>query len=484
MRVAIRIVVLTVAFVLVTQAVPQASAGIEGRYRITLMDKKTVIEGDVKELPDGSYEVKTKHGAIMTLKKNQVLDMKLLEAAEPKAETTVKNGATPAPAERIVSATRRTIEDAEVDEVLSGVVATPDDSAGLARDEMMQDLPVDEDALAEMKHAAGADAKVLLRPHFMMVYTSTDDSARKLGARLESIWKWNVQYLRLLNVPAHRPEHKLEIYYFGTYKEFQAYSANEGIPLGGNELGYYKHDINRSHFFDLLDWPVLAEAQKRLKDPSTPWERRQYFLNYINRFVEFENCAVIQHEAGHHIHFNTGLFQRRGTEGGSAPTWLVEGTTQLFEVPPPSSGSGGASLGELNDAKLNEFRKMYAKWTAPELKSFVLNNAEWYQGYHYPQGWALVYYMWKTHRTGLGQYVRLLQAREGTEPSITDMEKEFEDCFGRVDDKWVEAFYKFMDGLQLRKSRLPPGEDDTAPPPPDGQSSGGGRGSGGGGRRR
>ena len=482
MRSTIRIGALAAALVLVTQVVPWALAGIEGRYRITLTDKKTVIEGEVKELPDGSYEVKTKHGAIMTIKKNQVLDMKLQESATPKVETLAKSRT--ASSDLIVTAERRTIGDKEVNDILSGIVATPDESiAGLDRDEMMQDLPVDEDAVAEMKHLAGPEAKVLLRPHFVMVYTSSEDSARKLASRLESIWKWNVQFLRLLNVPAQRPEHKLEIYYFGTYKEFEAYTANRGVQLPGGALGYYSHDINRSHFFDLTDWPMLASDLKMAKDPNVPWAERQRLQNRVNRFVEFENCAVIQHEAGHHMHFNTGLFSRRGAEGGTAPTWLVEGTTQLFEVPPPTSGSGGASLGELNDAKLNEFRTIYAKWTATELKSFVLHNEEWYQGYHYPRGWALVYYMWKKHRTGLSKYIQALQAREGTEVGLTELEKEFEDCFGRVDDKWVEAFYKFMDDLQLRKSRLPPDKDGQASPESSEPPSGGGGGRGGGRRR-
>ncbi|HQL53666.1 MAG TPA: hypothetical protein PLQ87_03090, partial [Phycisphaerae bacterium] len=63
MRHSVHILALLAAVVLATQVVAPARAEIEGRYRIELMNGK-YVEGDVKELPDGSYEVKTKHGVV------------------------------------------------------------------------------------------------------------------------------------------------------------------------------------------------------------------------------------------------------------------------------------------------------------------------------------------------------------------------------------------------------------------------------------
>ncbi len=441
--------------------VPQGK--LEGKYRIQLMNGR-YVEGDVQELADGSYEVRTKQGAIVTVRKNQVRGVIPLE------DTQVRRGDAPGAGGERLRTYRREITPQEIESILAGITAEYEESGVLGMSGLAAELPLNEAGLAEMKRLVGADAKVLLRPHFVMVYTASDDSARALGSRLESVWRNNMKFMKMLGLKPVVPEYKLEVIFFGTYKEFEAYSLNEATPLPPGVLGYYSHLSNRSHFFDLWDMPMFQGVKEALKDPKLPYERRQTLRNWINRWVEFHNLMVIQHEAGHHIHFNTGVFQRRGEDGGSAPTWLVEGATMLFEVPPPTSGRGGSGLGDRNDARLDEFRRLYPKWTPSELKHFVLNNMAWYQGYNYPRGWAVVYYLYTKHRKGLGEYIRRIYEREpGEEPGYTELEKEFEDIFGRIDDKWVADFYKFLDSLPVRPSRLPP--DLSEGPPNAGRSS-------------
>jgi hypothetical protein len=447
------------------------------RCRVDLMNGQAV-EGDVKELPDGSYEVKTRFGVVVTVRKSEVRGIRPLEEA-----TAPGKSGTP-PVGRTASTLRREISDAEIAAVVAGIVATPDETlAGADRDEMLADLPVDQESLDDMKRIAGPEAKVLLKPHFVMVYTSSTDAAQKLGARLEAIYRWKIQFMNMIQRPVIKPASKLEIYYFGTHKEFQNIS---GADLG--IAGFYRPDDRRSYFFDFETHPALANVVKEAKDPNTPWQRRQRLRNRIRRFCENQNLEVIQHEAGHHIDFNIGLFPNNGLRRkASIPLWLVEGTTMMFEVPPSSAG---ASLGVLNHLRLNEVRTIWGKHplSVTEWKRFIIDNGMWQNppggrgtAASYCLGWSLVYYLWREHRAGYGQYCKAVYDREeDVEMSNSEREKEFEDIFGRVDEAWIKDFYKFLDSLQLKRSLLPLGDQQSE------RDSGGnrGRGGGGGGRGR
>lgn len=426
---------------------------LKGQYRIYL-NSGHVVSGDVTQQADGSYEVKNKYGMTIVVRKHEVKAIVPLEENGPRADQP-----SPGQREESISPYRRAISDEEIAEILAGIEAElSEDDIRISDDDLDAELPLNEEHLAEMKRQAGEKAKVLVRPHFVMVYTGTAESAQELGSRLEVIWKWNFRFINMLGLKPKRPDYKLEVYYFGTHEEFKNYALNNGSDLPDGVLGYYTHDVNRSHFFDLWDWPVFEQAKRAIKDKQVPADTRRHLRNKINRWVEHNNHEVIQHEAGHHIHFNTGIFTQRGDEGGLAPTWLVEGTTMMFEVPQSTTGRGGACLGDLNDARLDEFRRAYPKWTPAGLKQFVIINQLWYQGYNYPRGWAIVYYLWMQHREGLGKYVKKIHDREelGEEYTLTDREADFEECFGRLDQEWVDKFYAYLDGLTVRKSRLPP----------------------------
>ncbi len=455
-----------------------------GRYRIELMSGK-FVEGDLKELPDGSYEVKTRHGVTVKLKKSEVRGMRPLdEAAGPTA-----GGPQPTELEARPAATavvRREISDQEIEEVLSGITASPDEElTGADSNDMMSELPLNEESLADMLREAGIardtsvpiaeQDNVLIKPHFAMVYTSSEQSARELGARLEAVYRWNVKFMDILKLPARRPEYKLELYYFGDFEEYEKYSLNHGhqvrLPGVGLALGYYDPEMNRSHFFDMNTSPDIKEFRDMLADSSLPWERRQFATNRIKQYVEFKNMEVIQHETGHHIHFNIGLFPRDAFGGGGVPIWLVEGTTMMFEVPPSAAG---ASLGVLNHYRLNSLRNKFGQrpLSPSDWKLFLIDNARWSNAAgrgtvvdSYQLGWSMVYYLWKERREGYARYLqRVFGREEGETLTTTEREQELEECLGRIDDKWIEDYYKFLSTLQVRPSLLPPGEQVAASP--------------------
>jgi hypothetical protein len=131
----------------------------------------------------------------------------------------------------------------------------------------------------------------------------------------------------------------------------------------------------------------------------------------------------------------------------------------LFEFPPTSSG---ASLGVLNHNRLSEMRRIWGDHPLDhsQWKLFLIDNRYWFSGNvynNYQLGWAMVYYLFKEHQDAYGEYLRKIFGRE---PDVrltnTEIEKEFEDCFGKIDEEWIEDFYEFLDELAVKKSLLPP----------------------------
>jgi len=295
----------------------------------------------------------------------------------------------------------------------------------------------------------------------VMVYTGPDKAARDLATRLEAVWRWNVRFIEMNQLPARRPEHKLEVYYFSKYEEFVAHARTAyGTDVGGGVLGYYQPRSNRSHFFDFATFPPVAQRLEQATRKGTPAREARRIRNTVNRAVDYENIGTIQHEAGHHIHFNIGLFPMNGLERESSiPVWLVEGTTMLFEFPPNESGAG---IGTINHKRLKEFREKThgLRMGASEWKRLIIDNMAWYTnayGFSYPLGWALVQYLWKEHRDSYSQYLREVFGREPDfRMTETEREAEFEKFFGRVDDAWVKKFRAFINRLHLKPSHVPP----------------------------
>jgi hypothetical protein len=448
---------------LFTIASAQAKAErIEGYYRITLYSG-SIVEGQVTEREDGAYEVEVRPGIVMTVRKGEI---RQIVRATPPGQKPSQNptGEPKDPA----SYDAYYVTDAEIAAILTGIEAERNEfDDTIKAEDLAAPTPMNEDSVIEMLDLVGLEynpdipltehPNVLVKDHFVFVYTSSKAAARKLASRLEAVYRWNVKFMKMMDLPARQPESKLEIFYFGDFEEYRNYSLNQGSQISVGTLGYYRPDWNRSHFFDMQTWPPIKPALEQAKDPRVPYKRRQYLRNVVNRYVEFHNVEVVQHEAGHHIHFNIGLFPRNGlTRESSIPRWFVEGTTMLFEFPVTEAG---ASLGVLNHYRLDQMRKLYGRrpFDTQFWKLFIIDNSMWQGGNSYPLGWALTYYLFKQHRD---EYASYIQDIFGREPDVSmtnaDFEAEFEQHFGRVDDDFIEDFHDFLDSLHIKQSVLPP----------------------------
>ena len=435
-------------------ALPAASAEDLGKMRVQRTDGRW-FEGEVEEKAD-RYLIKQGRGIVITLLKSEVKVLEPLGEARPAESADLDN-----PAEDS-TLSRRRITDQEIEALLEGIQI--ETAADADSTKIPDELPTDEESVEEMKFLAGTD-KVLETPHIVMVYTSNEAEANRLLRRLESVWRWNIKFFRMMEVPVQVPEYKLEVYFFGTNEEFETHSVNTSGRRSGAG-GYFSPTSNRSHFFDMISYPFIQARLELAKDTNRPLKERRRHENIVKRWAESMNTTVVQHEIGHHIHFNLGLFpmdvfvaafEERGIPD-PFPRWLVEGTTMMFEVPPTTAG---ASLGVVNHGQLDKFRKHYVqrKFSPQWLKSFVVDNSVWHRGGggSYPIGWALVYYLRKQHPEGFAEYYKIMTAREpGDRVDMNQREKEFIDCFGEIDEEWIDKWYDFIKNLRLKKSLLPP----------------------------
>lgn len=436
---------LTLAAILVTTS--SLSAQVSGRCKI-IRNNDTVLIGEVTE-EDGMYKVKDDKGIVYRLKKNDVKSVTPIETVknQPGDVAGDKNGKAPPKSENDTAG----LSEDEINKLLGEADEELEKDADAAP-EAMPELPINQTSVDEMMRIAGRNAQLHSTPHFALVYTSDKKLARQLAARLESTYRMCFQMMKNLEIPVKKPDFKLEIYFFSTYKEYESYGSINlpgGLPPGA--LGFYMPPTNRSAFFDLNETPELQQIREALKQPGIPWREKQRFLNRAKRQNDFFNLTVIQHEAAHHIHFNMGVFNRKGDH----MSWTVEGLAQMFEVPPGRSGSG---LGAINNYRLYEFRAIYGK--DPErlgdLRDFIVNDGRWQGGRTYSYGWALVHYLMRENKAKFAKFMQKQALREDdVKVSETDRQQEFEDIFGAVDDKFRKKFSDFVNDLSLKISELP-----------------------------
>lgn len=419
----------------------------KGRHRIVQMDGK-VVEGDLIET-ETAYLIEVKMGEkgklTVTVPKNQVKELiRIDEAAAADGAETAESGLVSS--EEVARILGPEEDYAILDELLDG------------SSNAMSPSPVNEESITQMSRIAGEKSEYLTTDHFLLVYTSTPQAARELAARLERVYEWNVNFMKKMGVPSHAPDYKLEIYFFGTHKEFERYAAYDlGMSQTGGILGFYMPPTNRSAFFEMSTFPPYANALKYAEQKEVPLQRRREIKNKVARMVEYQNLEVIQHEAGHHMHFNMGLFNPRADRAGK---WLSEGMAVQFEVPPTRHGG---SLGAINHERLRQLRMIWQPYLEADpppmdfFRAFLWQGNIDYTGAHYSLGWAVIYYLRSKYEEGFARYLQAVaQWEDDTEISLTEKQKLWEDNFGELTEQWIKDMGKFILSIPLRTDELPP----------------------------
>lgn len=405
------------------------------------------VEGEVTEYPD-KYEVKLldsrtgKPGKIVqTVPKTQV------KRLEPRA--TKEN-----PAGGVTAGTpgkRPNITEAMIAEILGSedISAESLDIEDKVPVDVMAPLEPDEESLRDMLRIAGVNAKYHYTDHFVFVYTSDHALAAKMASNLERVYRWVVSFNEKNGVKSIRPKHKLEIFFFATWDEFTAYMTNNGFMIGA--LGFYMRTNNRSAFFDMMTYPP-TKADLDAAAASKDGNEKRRIQNRVTRAMDNYNASVVQHEAAHHIHFNLGVFPKKG----DIPRWMSEGLATMFET---IESEAGASYGATNHQRLWEWRRIYGQdgERLPDMRLFILFDGMW-QGFpSYCLGWSLNHYLSRApkHKDKYKDWMKLMAARDdGEQISMAELQREFELLFGDIDEDWVKEFVAFIKAIQLKMSAV------------------------------
>ena len=408
--------------------------------RILLTNNKEIV-GTITVGAD-AYEVQVAYGIKQTIPKNQVRQIIVIgddigAAREPEA-VSFDQGVSAKEIQDILGT--EALEDMYIWDFVKPV-------------DLMAPLPTDPQALREMLKIAGQSAKYLETDHFLLVYTTSMDKAKRLAARFEAVYKWRAWLASWTGITPIVPDYRMESFLFGTHDEFNAYSTLHGDTADGT-LGFWHPYDNRSAYFDIETFPIIAHFLRRYSDPNVDAQIRRRGKNLIDRWVEHYNYEVVQHEIGHHIDFNIGFFPQQG----DVPRWLCEGLTMQFEVAPSQLG---ACFGKINYNRLNELRQQYGPnlEALPPLRNFMLHQMLWFQGYNYPLGWALVHYLIKNYPEGFPKFIQLIALREdnwGIQVPLEDKLTEMEGLFGKLDDEWDRKFKEYINSIPMRQSELTP----------------------------
>lgn len=431
---------LAVVIVVGLYATPVASVQADDqepkKMKIIRTDGSEIV-GIVEETPT-TYRVKVTDAITVTLRKSEVRRLEPIDAApEPVA---LSGGA------------RRPISESEIQHILGSEELKLSSMEFVKRIDLMEPLPLDEEGLEEMLRIAGRKAKPYITDHFVCVSTADPALTRQMVARFEAVYRWRAWLVEWAGIEPVRPEKKFETFFFGDHAEFQGYSTLHGDMSGA--LGFWHPIDNRSAYFDCNSYPIIKRFRERYANPDLSGEIRRLGNNLCDRWVEDYNYEVVQHEAGHHIDFNIGIFPMRG----DVPRWLAEGLTQLFEVAPTRMG---ASFGKINAKKLSELRMQFGPELQglPPLRDFMLHDAIWFQGYNYPRGWALAYYLIKKHPEGFKEFLRIIAQREddwGVRIPLSTKLAQMERLFGDIDEEWNEDFKEFINALPVNPEELTP----------------------------
>jgi hypothetical protein len=352
--------------------------------------------------------------------------------------------------------------------------------------------PIDADAETALGVSAaeivGHPFKTRRTDHFIVVYDASDATVRDLCVRLERTYDGVIRFCSFNEIPFKPLDDRMEVYFFATYAEFDAYARALGTSAGAWS-GFYYSGNNRAAFFDSLDDPALRplvddiEARRQaIESIAGDGKRRPKDTNTLNRLrqemarlerqrdehVERRNRLIVQHEAAHQVLYNVGVH----VIGGQNPNWLTEGLACLFETPPGKAGAGAVTINQLRlrdfrdaclaanpGARLTDelVRRAIDEGQFAPLRELVgdvrilLDQENRSLLYRYAQAWSLVCYLQRARRTEFSNYLRELAQRPvGREFTADEELAAFERAFGSLEENFEKRWANYILGLDFK----------------------------------
>jgi len=261
--------------------------------------------------------------------------------------------------------------------------------------------------------------------HYLIFYNTSTAYAQWCGSLFERLYMAFTNYFRRQRFEIREPEFPLVAVVFADRAAYVEHSKPVLGDAAGSIIGYFNLRTNRMTMYDLTG----VEAASRITGGTDS-------VLKINRWIlaqpeAMRQVSTIVHEATHQIAFNCGMHQRYS----DTPVWLSEGIAMYFETPDLKRSTGWAGVGEVNRARLAQFRDYLRRRPADSLETLIADDARFRDTKKgldaYAEAWALTYYL--VHRRP-DQFVAYLKTMSGKLPLLDDDPKtrieEFRAAFG------------------------------------------------------
>jgi hypothetical protein len=249
--------------------------------------------------------------------------------------------------------------------------------------------------------------------HYLIVYNSSEDHAKRVGGLFESLYRAFFTYWENQHWDLPEPRFPLVAVVLRDHKSFLEYGNREIGEAANNMIGYYNLASNRMTTFNVPNW-----------------ER---------------NVSTIIHEATHQLAYNCGL----QTRFADNPMWVSEGLATFFESPDMRNPGRWRGIGRVNRTNLARWKR-YQKSRPNDSLATLLSVDDRYRtaasaSDAYGEGWALTYFLLKTRRK---EYVKYLQELSEGKPLAVRSPRQriemFESAMGDDLPKIDQQFHKFM----------------------------------------
>lgn len=260
--------------------------------------------------------------------------------------------------------------------------------------------------------------------HYVICYNTSKTYAMWCGGLFERLNRAFVNHWSRRGLELQEPEYPLPAIIFSDRAEYQRFARDELGDYSGSILGYYNLRSNRITMFDLT-------GTETLRGFGTQRTSMKDITRLLSRPEAEPLVATIVHEATHQIAFNSGLQTRYADN----PMWLSEGLAIYFETPDVSSSRGWRGIGQVNRARLFEFRKNKANRSSNALPRLLTDDNRFRKSEtalaSYAEAWALTYFLIRSRPKQYCEYLgkisrkpRVIQDEPGQRLS------EFKQCFG------------------------------------------------------
>ena len=285
----------------------------------------------------------------------------------------------------------------------------------------------EEELAARLVAELPAGFRVHSTAHYLIFYNTSTAYAQWCGSLFERLYMAFTNYFRRQGFEIREPEFPLVAVVFGDRAAYVEHSKPVLGDAAGSIIGYFNLRTNRMTMYDLTG----VDAASRIRGGTDSMRK-------INDWILAQPDAVRQvstivHEATHQIAFSCGMHQRYS----DTPVWLSEGIAMYFETPDLKRSTGWAGVGEVNRARLAQFRTYLRRRPADSLETLIAADARFRDTETgldaYAEAWALTYYL--IHRRS-DQFVAYLKAMSAKRPLLDDDPKtrieEFRAAFGEL----------------------------------------------------